>query len=62
MERRFATPSVFFFLQAARLGFHLYKSFLSIVTSILTTIVLFYLIFIHSFGLSVSLTKIRHIF
>ena len=63
MERGFATLSVFFFfLQPARLGFHLYKSFLSMVTSILTTIVSFYLIFIHSFGLSVPLTKIRHIF
>ena len=62
MERRFATPLVFFFLQPARLGFHLYKSSLSMVTSILTTIVSFYLIFIHRFGLSVPLAKIRHIF
>jgi len=36
--------------------------FFSMVTSILTTIVLFYLLFIHSFDLGVPLIKIRHIF
>lgn len=52
----------FFFWQPARSGFHTYKFFLSMVTSNLTTIVPFYLIFIHSFDLGVPLTKIRHIF